>query len=223
MKKILLGLLIAAMLVPSVDARRKTPKAGKIDDGVFTDEKYNYSLTLSDEWDPRIRKDKEDFRLSMIQRNYGIPTHYLNAEDYTYAPRMVVFVGETKLSANQLVDSLVAYDYDSDMKGEMRKEFDFLNEQDIIPKGRKPFQIGDLTAYQWTGEAKYMKAVQTSASSAGGKRVNSSYGGALVAVKKDNSDTVIVFHIMAENEFFDIVFAQAMKMINTLEWHDEAS
>jgi site-specific recombinase XerD len=80
----------------------------------------------------------------MIQRNYGIPTHYLDAEDYTYAPRIVVFVGETKLSANQLVDSLVSYDYDSDMKGEMRKEFDFLNEQDII---LPQLRIEDLDAF----------------------------------------------------------------------------
>jgi len=105
---------------------------------------------------------------------------------------------------------------------QMRKKFDFLNEQEIIPQGRKPFQIGDnLTAYQWLGEAKYMKAVQTSASSVGGKRVNSSYGGALVAVKKDNSDTVLVFHIMCEHEFFDNVFQQAIAMINTLEWGDK--
>jgi len=73
MKKILLGILIALLIVPAVDARRKTPKAGKIDDGVFTDRKYGYSLTLSDEWDSRVRKDKEDFRLSLIRRNYGIP------------------------------------------------------------------------------------------------------------------------------------------------------
>lgn len=220
MKKILLGLLVVALLVPSVDARRKTPKAGKIDDGVFTDTKYGYSLNLSDDWDPRVRKDKEEFRLTMIKRNYGIPTHYLNAEDYTYAPRIVLFVGETNLSASQLIDSLVSYDYGSDMKNEMRKEFDFLNEQEIIPQGRKPFQIGDLQAYQWVGEAKYMKAVQTSASSAGGKRVNSSYGGSLIAVKKPGTDTVLVIHIMCENEFFDNVFAQAMQMISTLKWGD---
>ena len=220
MKKILLGLIIAALLVPSIDARRTTPKAGDIDDGVFTDAQYNYGMKISDDWDPRVRKDKENFRLTLIRRNYGIPAHYQNAEDYTYAPRIVLYVGETKMTPNQLVDSLVSYDYGSDMKSEMRKEFDFLNEQDIVPKGRKPFQIGDLQAYQWTGEAKYMKAVQTSASSAGGKRVNSSYGGALVAVKKDGSDTVLVFHIMCENEFFDNNFAQAMQMINSLTWDE---
>lgn len=61
-----------------------------------------------------------------------------------------------------------------------------------------------------------MKAVTTSASSVGGKRVNSSYGGSIAAVK--NGDKMLVFHVMCEWEFFEPVFTAALKTINSLEW-----
>lgn len=220
MKKILMGLLFALLLVPAADARRKTAKAGEIENGVFTDSQYNYSITVSDKWDVRVRKDKEDFRLTMVQRNYGIPTHYMDAEDYTYAPRIVLFAGVSKLTPSALIDSLLSDSYKSDQKDEMLKEFDFLREPEIVPKGRKPLSLTGMSGAQWQGEAKYMKAVQTSASSVGGKRVNSAYSGGLVVLKKDGTDNVLVFHIMSEVEFWPPVFSEALGMINTVTWGD---
>jgi hypothetical protein len=218
MKKILMGLLFALLLAPATDARRKTAKAGEVENGVFTDAQYNYSMTLSDKWDVRIRKDKEDFRLTMVQRNYGIPTQYMDAQDYTYAPRIVLYAGVSTLSPSALIDSLLSNSYKSEQKTEMLKEFDFLREPDIVPKGRKPLSLEGMSGTQWQGEAKYMKAVQTSASSVGGKRVNSSYNGGLVVLKKNGADNVLVFHVMSEVEFWPPVFDEALGMINSITW-----
>lgn len=220
MRKILMGLLFALILVPTTDARRKTAKAGEVENGTFTDAKYNYSLKLSEKWDVRIRKDKEDFRLTMIQRNYGIPTHYRDAEDYTYAPRIALYAGVSKLTPSALIDSLLSESYKSDEKSEMLKEFDFLREQEIVPKGRKPMSLTGMTGALWQGEAKYLKAVQTSASSVGGKRVNSAYSGGLVVIKKNGTDNCLVFHVMSEVEFWPPVFEDALAMINTIAWGD---
>ncbi len=214
MKRLMIALGLIILMMPSADAKRKTPKSGTIKDGVFTDAKFGYSISISDGWSAKRRKNKDSFRLVLVQKKYGVPTHFQTAEDYTKVPRIVLWSGETSLSARAFTDSLLSHKHKSDAKSDILKEFEFLAEQDIVPKGKRAFKFGDTKGYKWWGEAKYIEYVSRSASSAGGKRVESAFGGGILAVKKD--DLILVFHIMAEKEFFLDVFAALEGMASTL-------
>ncbi|MBD3403603.1 hypothetical protein GF420_11960 [candidate division GN15 bacterium] len=220
MKKLLICCCVLLLAAASADARRKQPSAGYVKDGVFYDVKHEYSFEVHDNWSDRIRKNKEDFRIVLLQENYGIPADYQQAEDYTLVPRMVVYVAETNMGPGQFVDSLLSPSYDSDQKGEIRREFDMLNKMDIIPKGRQRLTIDGYRTDFWSGEAPYAQNISTSASGVGGKRVNRSYMGSIIAVKKENK--MLLFHIMSEKEFFNQVSTEATSMVNTLNWGGES-
>jgi hypothetical protein len=218
MKKLIIIFSLVLLMVPYADARRKVQKAGEINDNVYTDNEYGFKLTLNDDWKTTVKKDKDNFRLVLVQKNYDIPIDYKDAPDYTQVPRIIIYADTSTVPTLAFIDSLVSDSYKSDQKKEILKEFEILNEPDLIPKGRKPVSIGkeELKGFEWLGQAKYMKEVATSASSLGGERVYGAYGGAIVAVK--NGNYILLFHMMCENQFFEPIFNDMMKIINSLEW-----
>jgi len=211
------------MLTATADARRKKPKAGKITDGVYVDAKYNFQLTMLEGWDVSVQKDENNVRLSFKQKDYGIPGHFINAPDYTKIPRIVVYVDTATPGVHPFLDSLLAEEFKSDQKKAILKEFDILQYSDIsdgpvITKGRSRLELGGESGVLWRGQAKYKQNVAYSASSAGGRTVRGSYGGAIVLVKRDNH--LYMFHIVCEWSFFDAVLADAMKIIGSFAWTD---
>lgn len=224
MRKLLILMLIALMVVPSVMARRKSKKAGEVEKNVFTDEKYGYQLTLNDLWKYKIQKDNDDFRIILTKSKYEIPPDYLNAPDYTFIPKMVLFVGESKLSANEIIDSLLSDTYESDLKKEVLKEFEIFHrtggsgmvKEDLLQMGKRPIEIDSTRGTSWTAQVRYTNEVATSAASAGGKRVKGAYGGAIISLKKDN--LLYLFHVMGEWTYFQNNMKDAMDIINTLKF-----
>jgi hypothetical protein len=217
LKKILLVVCVVLLAVPVTEARRKAKRAGNISDDVFTDSKYGFSLTLPKEWSAKISKEGENARLVLIKKNFGIPQQYINAEDYTKIPRIVLYVGKTPMAAHTFIDSLLSHSYESDQKNEIKKEFEFLYEQDRIPKGRKRIQVGNLKGDMWYGQSKYFNNISTG--SAGGVRVEGKYGGCIITLK--NKDQILAFHVMCEWDFFDTVHGELTSMVRTLEWGGE--
>jgi hypothetical protein len=229
MKRFIIFGLMLALVVPSLQARRKKEKAGTVQDMVYTDKKYNFKLTIDDGWKYKIKPNKENFRLILTQKNYEIPSNYLDAPDYTYVPRIVVYADTSSMSVFAFLDSLLRRTYSSAQKKEMLKEFEFINEMDveegterepIVTKRRIPIEIGGEPGVRWEGQVQYVKYVTTSASSLGGKRVYGAYGGGIVVAKKGKN--VVVFHVMSEWDFFRPVMDEALMMIKTLQWVDEA-
>ena len=224
MRKLLIVLFLGLLLVPSVFAGRKKDKAGKVTDYVFTDKKFNYSLTLNEGWKYKIQKNKSDFRLVLTKVKFAIPPEYTNTPDYTKIPRIAVFMAETKMSASAFIDSLVSYSYKSDTKKEILKEFEIFNigsgsgfkAERLVPRKRKNFQLGELRGSQWTGQVKYTNEIAISASSTGGKRVKGGYGASVIGIK--NGDKLLLFHIICEWNYFKDVTAETMKIINSLSW-----
>lgn len=224
MRKLLILFLLALMVVPSVMARRKSKKAGDIENMVFTDSKYGYQLTLNDLWKYKVQKDKDDFRIILTKSNYEIPPEYLNAPDYTFIPKMVVFVGETNLSTNEIIDSLMSDSYESDMKKEILKEFEIfqrsggsgMQKEDLLQRGKRPIEIDSVRGVSWTGQVRYTNEVATSAASAGGKRVKGAYGASIVALKKGKM--MILFHTMCEWIYFENNVKDAMDIITSLKF-----
>ena len=214
MKRFIILCLMLLMCTPAVDARKKQKKAGTITDSVYHDDKYGFDLTIHDNWKVKISKDKENMRLLLTQRNFAIPSDYINAPNYTYTPQMVLYVDTTTFGVHPFIDSLTSDDYKSKQKKEILKEFEFLNEPDQIPKRRSRMEIAGKSALLWKAQAKYEKEVVESASSTSGRMVHREYGGAIAAVKV--GDNIILFHVMTEWEFFEPVLLEVLPMIKSL-------
>ncbi|HOP06882.1 MAG TPA: hypothetical protein PLF13_06275 [candidate division Zixibacteria bacterium] len=225
MRRLVLVLLLLTLCLPSAFARRKKAKAGTVDKLTFVDDKYQFSLKLLDNWKYKIGDEEENVRLTLVQKNYQIPPDYMDAEDYTQVPRIVVWSGETNLSPTAFVDSLLSDSYDSDQKDDIYKEFELINEssagsgtyrEELVPKGKKTFELDGQQALLWKGYVKYMKEVALSASSTGGKRVRGAYGGSIVAVKKGQN--IVLFHVICEWQYYPQIESEMMEMVSSLKW-----
>lgn len=228
MKNLMIVVLLLALAVPSAMARRPKDKAGSVKDNVYIDKKHSFQLTLSDDWKIKVRKNKENFRVVMLQKTYSIPPIYADAPDYTLVPRAVLWAGETSLSAFAFIDSLLSDTYKSDEKSEILREFEILesgysegsgSREDAVAKSRKTIKIGEDRAVLWTGQVKYMKQISTSDLSAGGKRVRGEYMGAVVAVKHDQ--VVLVYHLITEGQYFSAILDDLLISIKGLKWIEE--
>lgn len=225
MKKLIMFSLVLVLFCPSIQARRKKEKAGEVQKSTYIDKKYNFKFTLDEGWKYKIGNNKGHFRLILTQKNPKIPTDYIDAEDYTYVPRIVVYADTSSLDVFTFLDSLISDKYSSDQKKEILKEFEIINPQvveegterdPVVSRKRLTINIGGETALQWEGQVKYIKYVTTSASAMGGKRVYGAYGGGIVVAKK--GQIIVLFHIMSEWDFFASVMDQALAMIKSLEW-----
>ena len=228
MKKLILACLVLALFVPSLQARKKEKKAGKVKDLVYTDKKYDFSFSINKGWKSAVQLDKENFRVVLTQRSYETPHDYLNAPEYTKVPRIVVYADTSSISTLVFLDSLVSGTYSSDQKKEILKEFEIIDEQAIeegterdktVTRKRRTITIDELPAALWEGKANYRKYVSTSVSAIGGKRVYGAYGGGIVVAKKDN--TIVLFHVISEWDYFANIMQDALTMITTLNWGGE--
>ncbi len=215
MKRLLIMLLAFLLFVNVADARRKKEVAGTITDGVYQDNRFGFKFKVHPNWQTRLKKDEDNFRLVLTQKNYGIPPDYQSAPDYTYIPRMIIFADTSSMSPNDMLDSLRSNTFKSKQKKEMLSEFELLNQQDIIPKDKKMPQIAGESGIVWEGEAKYTKEVQSSQSSNAGMRVYGAYSGNIIIVKSD-AGHMLVIHLMCERNFHDAVYAEVAEMLGSL-------
>ncbi len=228
MKKLILACLVLALFAPSLQARKKKEKAGKVENLVYIDKKYDFSFSINKGWKYAVQLDKENFRVVLTQRSYETPHDYLDAQEYTKVPRIVVYADTSSISTLVFLDSLVSGTYSSDQKKEILKEFEIIDEQAIeegterdktVTRKRRTITIDELTAALWEGKANYRKYVSTSVSAIGGKRVYGAYGGGIVVAKKDN--TIVLFHVISEWDYFANIMQDALTMITTLNWGGE--
>jgi hypothetical protein len=216
MKRAIIVFAILAMLVASAEARRRREPAGTISNMTYQDNSFGFQLKLSDNWSTKVRNADDNFRLVMMQKKYGTPARYSNAPDYTQIPRIVVYADTSSLSATALLDSILSPTYKSKQKRDVLKEFDLLAQPDLVPRDKRIVTLDGETGVMWEASANYTKDISVSASSAAGMRVQGSYSGVIVAVKKDN--TVVLFHMMCESDFFDPVVQEMMGIVNSLKW-----
>ncbi len=223
MKRLLLVAIAVLMMVPVVNAGRKTKKAGKIKNDVYTDAQFPFQMTMHDNWKPSIKKDKEKLRLTLMQNNYAIPNQFVAVPDYAKIPKVSVYVDTTSMHLHTFLDSLLSDDYKSDQKSDILKEFEILQRTDILQgdvlaKGRGRIEIDGESGVLWQGQAKYRQQVSTSAGSTAVKVVRDSYGGAIFVVK--HHDHIYLFHLIAEWPYFESVLSEVTPVITSLKWTD---
>ena len=224
MKNLVILTMLLAFGISTSQAGRVKDLSGTVENNVYKDKKYNFSLTLNDDWKSTLQKNEDNFRILLTQRNYDIPAGYISAPDYTQIPRIVLWTDTTSMNAFAFLDSLVSITWRSNQKKELLKEFEILNEipaagtrrDAAVPRGRRPVDVGGEQGLLWQAKSKYVKEIETSAGALAGTRVNGAYGGAIAAVKK--GDRIFVFHLMTEWDFFDSVLGQALKIIGSLSF-----
>ena len=215
MKRMLICGLLLLMAAPLAEARRKEKKGGEIVGDLFRDNELGFEVKLHQNWKPRIGKVGDKVRLTLLQRDYSIPPDYTNVPDYTQIPLVILYIDTTTLGPHAFIDSLTSQTFKSGQKSAICKEFEILNEQELIPMQRTRMDIAGQSALMWKVRANYKKDIQTSTSSSTYKKVSRSYGGAIAAVKVN--DKIVLFYVISEWEFFDPVMAEVQPMIESLK------
>ncbi len=216
MKRILIFGLSVLILITTAEAGRKKKKTGKITDGIYVDADYGFSMNLVGSWKGKTQSSKKrpHIRLVCIQKEYGIPSHYQEVPDQTQMPKFVIFSDTTTMGVRPYVDSILSKTYKSKQKKEIMSEFEILSVRDLVPAGMATLRVGDKRGVIWKGKAVYIREIQSSASSAGGRRVNGTYGGAIFAFKKDN--LIVVAGMICEYDFYDAVMQETTAMMTSL-------
>lgn len=220
MKRLLLIALVLLMAVPVVDARRRKPRAGEVEDKVYRDATYDFSLRIEDNWNFSRGYEEDAFRLILTQKNWETPPYYLDNPDYTKVPRISVYADTTSMGVFAFIDSLVSPKYESEQKDEILREFEIFQRdpdwEPIVPIGRKVLEIDGQRAVLWTGKVQYKQDVALSASGAGSKRIRENYFGSILGVKKGN--TIVALHVMGEWVYYDRIQAEFLKMAQSLDF-----
>ncbi|RKX28463.1 MAG: hypothetical protein DRP47_04295 [Candidatus Zixiibacteriota bacterium] len=224
LKRLCILLIALVICIPNAQARKKKPKSGKIENLVYTDSKYNFQLTLLDNWKARLKKLDDNYRLVLIQENYQIPPDYADSPDYTLVPRLTIYVAETNVSPFELLDSLLSVSYSSDLKKDIIKEFEILNNQSIgegerenvITRKRKSYRIDDIKGVLWQGKVKYVNKVIQSASTGSGKRIYGAYMGGVVILQIEKN-RLLLFHVISEDQYFPMIWTEAMKVVGSFK------
>jgi len=103
-----------AISVSLIGVPAQAKKAGELKDGVYRDNKHDFSFTVPNGWSANIKKDKQVVRLTMEQKAPVPPYHFRGElRDYMQIPFMVVIADTTSFSVEQFVDSLLSPSYET--------------------------------------------------------------------------------------------------------------
>ncbi len=230
-KRATIILLVVLLAIPTLEARRKRAKAGDIEDNMYTDATHGFSMKLPEGWKVKIHDKDENFRITLVQKDYERPPEYSETPDFTLVPRMTLFVGETKMSSFMFMDSLVSETYESEQKDEIVREFEILNRQmfggsiereDVITTDRRAITINDQRAVTWQGKVQYVSYVPLipSQPAEGTKSVHGEYRGGVFAVKLNDAN-ILLFHVISEGQYFANIWAEAEEIMQSLTWDTE--
>ncbi len=214
MKKTLIVILALLVCIPNVMARKKSPKAGTIDNGVYIDSEYDFQFKVPENWKPEYQKPGKNMRLVLNQKNHEIPPELMPFPTMAQVPELEIYHAKTPLSPAVYVDSLVSESYSSDEKKEILKHRYALEQgvdyTGIKPSGREKFKVGELEAYRWHGTMEFSKKLGM------GETIPRSYGLVLWTVKK--GDEIVVFSLYCEVTFQAKLIKEVTTMVESLQW-----
>ncbi|MDF1545287.1 MAG: hypothetical protein P1R58_09315 [bacterium] len=227
MKKYIILLLSLLIIAPAVGARPRKKKTGVVEDLVYTDTKYDFTMKFNEDWKYSLRNAGDNFRFILVKKNYAIPPAYSEVPQYTMIPRIAVWIDTTSNTPFEFLDSLISPDFKSDQKNELRKEFEILI-NDISQKGdireklitrqKRAQNVNGKKAMAWVGKVGYRKEIVKSISDNAVITEPGDYGGYILAIK--NGDNICVIHMICEWNYFDTNMSQLGEMINSIDWKD---
>ena len=212
-KKTLTVILALACLASTGYARKQIPKAGQITDGVYSDAKHGFSLTLPAGWDAKVKEVKSECRLELTLKKFELPVDLEPYRDAMTAPAAEVWVVELPFSTHEYVDSLISDSYRSNLKSRLLRD---LCESDEMTKfmgfattDRKGFKAGALDVATWRGLVNY--AVNMGSET---RKISICVG--YLGVKK--GDLALVVIVGGYKTTFKETFDQIETMVKSLQW-----
>jgi len=103
------GLALTAVLVLGLGltALAKKEKVGVLNKGVFTDNRFGFSITMPKEWrDGGLRDEYSPERISFLYKRTRVPARLRNNPDEALRPVVLVFADSNTLPAAAFIDSL---------------------------------------------------------------------------------------------------------------------
>ncbi|MFH2036102.1 MAG: hypothetical protein ABIJ45_06835 [Candidatus Zixiibacteriota bacterium] len=214
MRRLLILILVVLVCLPSVYARKTKAKSGEIENNVYIDSKYDFQLTLLENWKAKLQKPKDICRLILTQEEHAIPPALMQFPLLARTPNLEIYIADEELTPGALVDSLTSNSYKSDLKKQIMHEILILEENisfdKFIKTQKNLIEIDGKRAVQWAGSAESIKDLGM------GETDPKSYGVAFIAVK--NEKQVIVFALTCENMFLPEIFSEVYKIASSLKW-----
>lgn len=216
MKRFLIILLALLVCIPSVYARKKSKKSGVIEDNIYTDAEYDFTIKILENWEAKLQKPKKMIRLALTQQDHEIPPELMQFPSMAMVPTLNIHIGEVDMPPAVYVDSLVSNTYSSDVKKDVMKDLLAL-EENVSFDGLKTTQkdrieIDEKEACQWQGSVNYTKKLGM------GDTIPRVYSVGIVALKK--GDLMLTCLIETESMFFTDIFKEVLEMVHTIEWSE---
>ena len=203
MRKFLIIVMASMLFFGASEAGKKKDLAGKIENGVYTDDAYNFSLAIPEAWDSNIKKEKSSVRLALVKKQYDVPKQFQHAPSYTTVPRVTVYVDTTSLTTDQFVDSLLSNKFKSKQKNDILSEFKVLY-GDFQLKKRTKIPIGDLSGVKISGQTPYTIELQRAGTESDKADVVTDFWGGSFFFVKDGS-SIIMMQLICEWRYFDVI------------------
>ncbi len=144
-KKVIL-ILIAAAILFSVGNLQAAKKAGEvIDDSIFHDLKYGYSLTMSPGWEAaKIEKDKKELRVIITKKSPVVPSQFSLDQSYFTEPRLTILADSCNLSADSILTLIRNQKREGDLIKTALKNFALITYSEYTPEYGIPrkFKVG---------------------------------------------------------------------------------
>jgi len=211
MKRYLI-VFLAVLFAFGIASARKKDKAGRIENGVYNDNVYGFSMVIPDEWDSSIKKEEDPIRLILTKKQYDIPTQFQYAPNYTKAPKVTVLVDTTSMKLDWFVDSLLNDKYGSKQKKKILQNLEILY-GDYVPKKNSKVSFGSTEGILISGERRYTIQVQRAGYESDKADVVTDYfGGSVFFAKKGNQ--LIMIHFICEKRYFSTLDQVFMKLLN---------
>lgn len=142
MKKAILILITAAVLF-SVGTLQAANKAGEvINDSIFHDLKYGYSLTMAPGWDAaKIEKDKKELRVIITKKSPVVPSQFNLDQSYFTEPRLTILADSCDLSADSILALIRAQEREGDLLKAALKNLALVTYSEYTPEYGIPRKI----------------------------------------------------------------------------------
>jgi hypothetical protein len=216
MKRVMVGLIsLGIILLVMNPCFAKKEKTGEIKKDVYTDDKFDFQITVLPNWKVKVQKEPSCLRVLMTQKNYKV-SKTPGASQYTTAiPTILVLADTTSLSLAEVETCLFQKCEKLEDKNDCIIKLDLIPNSEYLGIG--DVMIDSLPARMYTLEQKYKKTVEDlreRTSPMGNTVIIEDFlAGHVILFKKENNIYMVQFS--CEREFFAPTNEEFQKIIKS--------
>ena len=216
---VVLSILIVSLFFIGTLSAKKKPKSGEVDGRVFTDSKFDFSITLPEGWKISVKRKKSPLRFVSLKKDYAIPMHFRVAPNYTEIPKIKMYVDTSSLDVRDFVDSLISKTFDSPQKREIVDVFEILDGRYKRPRIRRIKLENGLKGRRLVTKLKYTTNVQAPGELTS-TVVTDFLTGQIVFFEKEGH--IVMIYLVSESLFYKTNVELFEKALETLSFGEKA-